>query len=53
MISHAASPDELRESAQKEGLKTLLQNALIKVRNGLTTLDEVLSVCATQSEGCG
>jgi hypothetical protein len=28
----------------------LLQSSLNKVRDGMTTLDEALSVCATQAE---
>ena len=39
-----------KQAARKEGLQTLLQSALNKVREGVTTLDEAFSVCATQSE---
>ncbi len=42
MILSRASTAELREQAKKEGMKTLREDALIKVKNGLTTLDEVI-----------
>ncbi|HAF08093.1 MAG: type IV-A pilus assembly ATPase PilB [bacterium] len=42
MILARASTAELREQAKKEGMKTLRDDALIKVKKGLTTLDEVI-----------
>ncbi|HEX9785307.1 MAG TPA: ATPase, T2SS/T4P/T4SS family [Opitutaceae bacterium] len=50
LIAKDASAAEVRQAAQHEGLQTLLQSALNKVRAGVTTLDEALSVCATQSD---
>ena len=50
LIAEDLSAQQIRQEAQKEGLQTLLQSALNKVRDGMTTLDEAFSVCATQSE---
>ena len=50
LLAEGAKMHEVRRQAQKEGLQSLLQSALRKVREGVTTLDEALSVCSTQSE---
>ena len=50
LIAEGASIMRVKQAAQKEGLQTLLQSALNKVRHGVTTLDEAFSVCATQAE---
>ena len=50
MIAEGASLPKVREQAVKDGLQTLLRSALNKVREGMTTLDEALSVCATQAD---
>ena len=50
MIAEGAKLHEIKQAAQEEGLHTLLQSALNKVRDGVTTLEEAFSVCATQSE---
>jgi len=42
MILARASTAELREQAKKEGMKTLRDDALIKVKKGLTTIDEII-----------
>ncbi|MEO0234217.1 MAG: type IV-A pilus assembly ATPase PilB [candidate division WOR-3 bacterium] len=42
MILARASTAELREQAKKEGMKTLRDDALIKVKKGLTTIEEVI-----------
>jgi type IV pilus assembly protein PilB len=44
MILKAASTAELREQAQKDGMKTLRQSGLMKVLEGVTTIEEVLRV---------
>jgi type IV pilus assembly protein PilB len=44
MILEEASTAELREQAQKEGMKTLRQAGLQKVVEGVTTVEEVLRV---------
>ena len=49
LITGGASIHQVKQEAGREGLQTLLQSALNKVRDGVTTLDEAFSVCATQS----
>jgi type IV pilus assembly protein PilB len=44
MILKSASTAELREQAQKDGMKTLRQAGLMKVLEGTTTVEEVLRV---------
>ena len=50
LVAEEATMTQLKQEALKEGFQTLLQSALNKVRDGMTTLDEAFSVCATQSE---
>jgi len=49
-IAEGATIRQVKDAAEKEGLQTLFQSALNKVRDGMTTLDETFSVCATQAE---
>lgn len=42
LILHNASTAQLREQAVKDGMKTLREDAILKMKRGLTTLDEVL-----------
>jgi len=42
MILNRATISELREQAKKEGMSTLREDAIIKIKNGLTTLNEVI-----------
>jgi type IV pilus assembly protein PilB len=44
MILRGASTDEIRNTANKEGMRTLREDGLIKLSRGYTTLDEVLRV---------
>jgi type II secretory ATPase GspE/PulE/Tfp pilus assembly ATPase PilB-like protein len=44
---HNASSREISEQAKKEGMKTLLDDALTKAAEGITTLEEVLRVVST------
>ena len=44
MILKSASTAELREQAQRDGMKTLRQSGLMKVLQGTTTVEEVLRV---------
>jgi type IV pilus assembly protein PilB len=44
MILKAASTAEIREQAQRDGMKTLRQSGLMKVLEGVTTIEEVLRV---------
>ncbi len=39
---------EIRRQAISEGMTTLLHNGLTKVREGITTVEEVLRVCASE-----
>ncbi|MGE3062869.1 MAG: GspE/PulE family protein [bacterium] len=42
MILKRSSTSDLREQARKEGMNTLREDAIMKIKNGLTTLDEVI-----------
>ena len=50
LLADGAAMGQIKQAARKDGLQTLLHSALNKVRDGVTTLDEAFSVCATQSE---
>ena len=50
LVAEGAKLHEVRQAAKKEELQTLLQSSLNKVRDGVTTLEEAFSICATQSE---
>ena len=50
LISQGETLHKIKEEAGKDGFQTLFQSALNKVRDGMTTLDEAFSVCATQAE---
>ena len=43
-ILHTLSASKLRDIARKSGMQTLFEDALFKVRAGLTSIDEVLRV---------
>src|SRR3989304_2715773 len=44
LILQGASTGELREAGRKNGMKTLRESGLQKIREGLTTVEEVLRV---------
>ncbi|MGA1796479.1 MAG: type IV-A pilus assembly ATPase PilB [bacterium] len=46
LIVRGGSTEELRNLAIQEGMRTLRQSGLMKVKEGTTTIDEVLSVTA-------
>jgi len=48
MILKSASTSELRQVAQAQGMKTLRQAGLLKVLEGITTVDEVLRVTVAE-----
>jgi type IV pilus assembly protein PilB len=58
-IRNAGNPDELRTLARSSGMKNMQEDAMEKVRDGLTTMQEVLRVVpfdqssARCCEGCG
>ncbi len=45
MTFNRAPAQELRKRARDEGMKTLLQDGVQKALKGITTLEEVLSIC--------
>ena len=47
LIMKKASSDRLKLQAMKEGMKTLRMSALIKVAQGLTTIEEALHISAS------
>jgi len=50
LIADGASIAQIRKAAEKEGFQPLLHSALREVRNGTTTLDEALRICASQGD---
>jgi type IV pilus assembly protein PilB len=44
LVINKASSDEIKAVARKEGMMTLFENGLIKVKDGVTTLEEVIAV---------
>jgi general secretion pathway protein E len=44
MILKNADPDQTRQVAQQRGMKSLLEDGITKVQNGITTLSEILRV---------
>ncbi len=44
LIDRKASSDELRIQARKDGMKTLFEDGALKVRNGITSVEELLRV---------
>jgi len=51
MIHQDATETEIMEALRWSGMTTLLEDALSKVRSGLTTLEEVLRVMGAQNSG--
>jgi type IV pilus assembly protein PilB len=52
MIGQGSPLNELRSQARKEGCMLILDAGLQKVREGLTSLEEVLSTCSEGVEEC-
>ena len=50
MVLQGASTDDLKAQAIEEGMVTLRQDGLLKVKRGITTLDEVLKETAASGE---
>ncbi len=44
LILRGASSDEIREEARKEGMHTLREDGIIKIKKGITTVEEVLRI---------
>jgi len=53
LILEGASSLELKRAAQRSGMKTLRQSGLQKIREGVTTTDEILRVTASDTEENG
>jgi type IV pilus assembly protein PilB len=47
LVLNRASSKEISAQAKKEGMKTLLDDAMTKAAEGLTTLEEVVRVVST------
>jgi type IV pilus assembly protein PilB len=47
LIAKNASEDEIRDAARKFGMKSLHEDGLLKVKAGITTMDEVQKVTTT------
>jgi len=45
LVTDKAADAELRQAAIREGMTTLKEDAWLKVKNGLTTVEEALRVC--------
>ncbi len=45
LVTEKAADAELRQAAIREGMTTLKEDAWLKVKNGLTTVEEALRVC--------
>ena len=50
MILKGASTSELSEQAVKDGMLTLRMDGLVKIRKGVTTLEEVVKETAADLE---
>ncbi|MDD5145477.1 MAG: GspE/PulE family protein [Candidatus Pacebacteria bacterium] len=44
MIIKQASSDQIQEQAQKEGMRTMLEDGFVKAAQGLTSIEEILRV---------
>jgi type II secretory ATPase GspE/PulE/Tfp pilus assembly ATPase PilB-like protein len=48
LIVSKASSEEIKKVAQGAGMRTLREDGVLKVKNGFTTIEEVLRVTAEQ-----
>jgi hypothetical protein len=51
LIAKSAYEDELWEAARETGMKTLFEDGLDKVREGITTMEEILAKIPEQQIG--
>ncbi len=42
LILQKANEDDIKDKAKEQGMTTLIEDAFIKARNGITTLEEVM-----------
>jgi type IV pilus assembly protein PilB len=47
MLTGNASYDDIREQAIKEGMATLKHDGMLKIKEGITTVDEVVQAALT------
>ncbi len=47
LIANNASEDEIRDAAKKSGMKLIYDDGMLKVQEGITTLEEVEKVITT------
>lgn len=52
LITNEASLDELRKAAMKNDMKPLYLDGTEKVKAGITTVEEILRVCAIKEDDC-
>jgi len=50
MILNGATSDEIREAAREEGMYTLREDGIRKIKKGITTVEEVMRVTAAGEE---
>jgi len=48
LISHSSQEHQVREAAKKEGMITLREDGLIKAKKGITTIEELIRVTASE-----
>jgi type II secretory ATPase GspE/PulE/Tfp pilus assembly ATPase PilB-like protein len=53
MTFNRAPTQEIRRKARTTGMRTLLEDGLNKALKGITTLDEVLSICHHEASLAG
>jgi type II secretory ATPase GspE/PulE/Tfp pilus assembly ATPase PilB-like protein len=51
LISNNATEDELQRVAKDNGMSTLLEDGIAKIKRGVTTCEEVLRVLGPKSGG--
>lgn len=44
LILNEASSDEIREAAREEGMRTLREDGILKIKKGITTAEEILRI---------
>ena len=49
-FTQAPTQDIRRKAARQTGMRTLLEDGILKALKGMTTLEEVLSTCHAEAE---
>lgn len=50
LVASRASVSDIRQAARAQGFRSLLEDGLIKASRGMTTVEEVLRVCAAEDD---